>query len=332
MFPFIYLGEGQQNTLKPDDAGGVTEIYPFKEFNDQVNGQLSGLVKLEGQPVFGVDVIAYSGDEPVVSAITREDGTYRIHGVPAGDYTLRAQLISPSNVNLAPSIATDFHSQYHVEVAKGVTPNPGLSTDAAVITVEAGKRRGNVNFDLVSATTPDFFEPNDSSGQATTLATDSTRMIHQFYTSGDSDWVRFTGAKGVNYQLVTDNLSFFADPVMQLYASDGVTLLNSNDDVNVSAGNYAARIGFTPAVDGTYFVRLTDSAGYFGGGTNFEFSILEAAKAGLDANYDGSVDVNDLLLLGTRWHADDEANPVKESDLLSVREKTLLELLDILTR
>lgn len=304
MYPFLNYGDTQIQTLEQDDIAGVTALYTNDERNDRVNGSISGRVtaQLAGKlvadatPLFGVDIVAYQDDVPVVGTISRTDGIYRIFGVPAGTYTLRCHPISPNNVNLPQSIDVDIQSQFY--------PAAGISTDASPITVMAGKRRFDFNFELPSATSPDFFEPNDSSRGATLLETDGRRMIHQFYQPTDEDWVQFEASAGVVYDLVTDNLSFFADPLMELYASDGVTLLEQHDDLNLGLNNVAARITFSATESGTYFVRLVDALGLCGWGTAFEFSVTEVGvNSQFDSNGDGLVDALDLLALGSRWQS-----------------------------
>ena len=215
MYPYLSFGDTQVRTLEPDDIAGVTALYTNHERNDRVNGSISGKVTAQiagkvvanATPLFGVDIVAYKDGVPVVGTISRTDGIYRILGVPAGTYTLRCHPISPYNVNLPQAIDVDIQSQFY--------PAAGLSTDASPITVAAGRRRFDFNFELPSATDPDFFEPNDSSRGATPLETDGRRMIHQFYQPLDEDWVQFEASAGVIYDLVTNNLSFFADPLME---------------------------------------------------------------------------------------------------------------------
>jgi hypothetical protein len=304
MYPYLGYGDTQVRTLELDDIAGVTALYTNDERNDRVNGSISGKVTAQiagkavnaATPLFGVDIVAYKDDIPVVGTISRTDGVYRIFGVPAGTYTLRCHPISPYNVNLSQSIDVNVQSQFY--------PAAGISSDASAITVAAGRRRFDFNFSLPSATAPDFFEPNDSSRGATLLETDGRRMIHQFFQPLDEDWVQFQASAGMIYDLVTDNLSFFADPLMELYSADGITLLARHDDLNAGLNNVAARIRFTATNSGTHFVRLIDATGFYGWGTAFEFSVTEVGVSSqFDSNGDGVVNALDLLALGSRWQS-----------------------------
>ncbi|MCA9425405.1 MAG: matrixin family metalloprotease [Candidatus Omnitrophica bacterium] len=324
LFPYLYSGDTQARSLEQDDIAGVTELYPHDEFNDKYNGSISGRVTMPNPdpdeapiPLFGVDIIAYQNGAPVVSTITRTNGVYRMYGVPAGEYILRAQVISPANTGLIQEVALNFQSEYY--------PAAGLTSDASAITVIAGRRRSNLNFETASDVAPDFFEPNDNAGAATDLAVDGPRMIHQFYREGDEDWVRFEAQAGHAYRLTTDNLSVFADPLMDLFGADGETLIASDDDIDANFGNLAPRIEFTADTTGPHFVRLADVDDFFGFGTSFEFYIQDLGQTDMfDANLDGSIDAMDLLEYAANW-----GGPTKEdrSPRVQVNSKFLLEMI-----
>lgn len=313
MYPYIDYDDDQTVSLEQDDLSGMIELYPESDFVEQTYGSISGVVKLGEEYTPGVDVIAYRGQTPVVSAVTLRDGSFRIHGVPAGAYTLRADSLSPENVYPTMPLVTQFHSQYSV-IPGGAA---GLSTDASTVTVVAGKRRPNQMISLTSSSLPDFFEPNDSPGQATQLAADETAMIHQSWYEGDVDWVRFQGIKGILFKLETNNLSFFANPRMQLYAADGTTLLAENDNINPSAYNYAARIQFIPNVTGPLFVKLTDASNGYGPNTSYELRIDAVGPSRLDTNSDGKINTLDLFAFSRAWTPGGEEAKGEEDSSLS---------------
>jgi hypothetical protein len=313
LYPYLNYGDDQAASLDQDDISGLVELYPESEYVSQHLGSISGLVQLDEGPVPGVDVIAYRDEYPVVSAITLQDGTFRIQGVPVGTYLLRADSLSEENVYPGLPLFTDFHSQYSI-IEGGVA---GLSSDASTVTVVAGRRHPSRTLSLTASGSPDFFEPNDSANQATPLAVDGAAMLHQSWKEGDADWVRFQGAQGVLYELVTDNLSFFADPKMQLFTSNGTTLLAANDDINLAQGNYAARIRYTPTSTGSYLIRLTDAHQGSGPNTSYELRIHEIGPAKLDSNADGMINTSDLFALSRTWTPGAEEEKSEETMLLS---------------
>ncbi len=326
MYPYLDYGDDQATHLDQDDISGLIELYPNMEYVSKYMGSISGLVQLNGEPVPGVDVIAYRNDYPVVSTITLEDGTYRIQGVPTGTYRLRADSLSEENVYPGLSLFTGFHSQYSI-IEGGIA---GLSSDASTVTVTAGRRHPARTISLASSAQPDWFEPNDSPDQATQLSVDGTAMIHQSWRKGDIDWVRFQGTKGVLYELVTDNLSFFADPRMQLYASNGTTLLAESDNINLAKHNFGARIRFTPTSTGSYLVRLNNAHGGFGSNTSYELRIQEIGPAKLDSNLDGMINTLDLFLLSHSWTPGDSVR--KSDDQAVLSSGLLIDLLQTLLK
>src|SRR5437867_3826979 len=78
----------------------------------------------------------------------------------------------------------------------------------------------------------DAFEGDNSASAAKAITTDGVAQIHNFDTPGDQDWSSFTTQKGMTYTIRTGNLGPNADTVLSLYATDGTTLLASNDDYN----------------------------------------------------------------------------------------------------
>ena len=326
MYPYLYYAYDQPATLEQDDISGLAELYPENDYIQQNLGSISGTVQLNNEPVAGVDVIAYKDDFPVVSAVTLEDGTFRIHGVPTGTYRLRADCLYADFVYPSLPLVTTFHSQYSV-IDEGIA---GLSTDASTVTVAVGKRHPAQAIALVSSASPDFFEPNDTASQATQLTADGAAMLHQSWVKGDVDWVRFQGTKGVLYEIVTNNLSFLADPEMKLYAANGTTLLAEDDDINRAKFNYAARIDYTPTVTGSFYVRLTDSSQGFGPGTSYELSVNKIGTAKLDSNADGKINTLDLFALSRSWTPGKEDEKAEDATLLSTG--LLIDLIQTLLR
>jgi PKD repeat protein/uncharacterized protein YjiK len=77
---------------------------------------------------------------------------------------------------------------------------------------------------------PDVHEGDDSGTQATSITPDGYTQIHNIHHEEDVDWVKFSAQAGVTYELLTGNSGGHADTVLELYDSDGNTLLDENDD------------------------------------------------------------------------------------------------------
>ena len=94
-------------------------------------------------------------------------------------------------------------------------------------------------------------EPDDSAAQARTVAVPSTSS-RAFCLAGDGDWVKFSAGAGRTYRLDTLNLAGGTDTVIELYATDGATLLASDDD---GGGFPNSLITWTAPTSGTYYLK-----------------------------------------------------------------------------
>lgn len=130
MFPFAPPVE---QTLSYDDVASISSLYP-KGSPDVLTGSVSGMVTLNGSPVFGAHVYVDSetANEPFsafgirkspIGTLSFPDGTYTITGVPADSYTVIAEPldepVSNSDVSEFPkafgqtAVQTNFTTRWH---------------------------------------------------------------------------------------------------------------------------------------------------------------------------------------------------------------------------
>ena len=146
---------GGARTLEPDDAAGVTALYPGAAANQL--GTITGQVHdRNGNTAFGVHVIAYdvvSGDF-VVSALSGAagdnkgrdgDGRYEISGLPPGAYRVGIQPIQGSvteqNIGgIFSRLTTGFSEEFYNNVDR--------LTVAQTLSVEPGRVVGPIDFVL----------------------------------------------------------------------------------------------------------------------------------------------------------------------------------------
>lgn len=102
----------------------------------------------------------------------------------------------------------------------------------------------------------DAFEPNNTTAQARTFPVGTTQR-HAFCVAGDQDWVTFAASPDYSYRLETLNLSSGTDTVLELYGTDGTTLIASNDDTT----GLASLINFRPTASGTYYLKSQQFGG-----------------------------------------------------------------------
>ncbi|MHC4599393.1 MAG: S8 family serine peptidase, partial [Planctomycetota bacterium] len=75
------------------------------------------------------------------------------------------------------------------------------------------------------------------------------------HTDRNDDWFKMECVGGVDYEFRTTHLSGKTDTVLDLYQSDGTTLITTNDDYP-NPGDKESRITWTCSSSGTYYLRM----------------------------------------------------------------------------
>ena len=118
-------------------------------------------------------------------------------------------------------------------------------------------------------------EPNDAYSQAWATVSETAPAGGVFDISEDEDWYRVDMNAGRSYTLQTSALGASVDTILELYDTDGVTRLASDDN---GGGGKASRIAWQSSHDGTYFVRVSMASGSaFGCSATYGLSV-EAKK------------------------------------------------------
>jgi len=99
----------------------------------------------------------------------------------------------------------------------------------------------------------DAFEQDDGVAQARSVVAGSPSGHRTFYGAGDDDWIVVAVQGGSPYTFETLNLTNGADTRLDLYASNGVTLLANND--NAPGGGPESRIDYMPAQTSVVYLR-----------------------------------------------------------------------------
>lgn len=148
--------------LAADDVAGLAVLYPAAGWLDTV-GSISGRVAVNGQPVNLASVVAITAGGSAISAMSLPDGTYRIDGLPAGEYLVYAHALPPalsSKGQTTPANITLPVDQDGKQVAAGQTFGtlfyPGVlqSQQAIPVKVTALATAENINFDAQPAEAP----------------------------------------------------------------------------------------------------------------------------------------------------------------------------------
>ena len=105
---------------------------------------------------------------------------------------------------------------------------------------------------------PDPHEADDAYRQATGLALHNPSLAHNFHVVGDEDWLYFDAEPGHYYEIHAAILGGDADTFVELYASDGTTLLADNGN---PGGQPENTIHFAPNDYERYYLRVTNLSG-----------------------------------------------------------------------
>ena len=133
MYP--YVGKVGVPSLDSDEAIAIAEIYPHSSRGD-AGATLQGRVVGDGGGIFAAQVVALNEKgEPVATALTDQQGSFSIDGLPSGTYRLYAEpLDGPVDVQNLSGIWRNAKVQSF----------PTQFADGGAIHVESGKVYGNV--------------------------------------------------------------------------------------------------------------------------------------------------------------------------------------------
>ena len=107
------------------------------------------------------------------------------------------------------------------------------------------------------------------------MASEAAPIGGAFDISEDEDWYRVDMRADRSYTLQTSALGANVDTILEVYDTDGVTRLASDDN---GGGGKASRIEWRSSHDGTYFVRVSMASGStFGCSATYGLSV-EAMK------------------------------------------------------
>ncbi|HAR98653.1 MAG TPA: hypothetical protein DCS11_07150 [Syntrophus sp. (in: bacteria)] len=120
-----------------------------------------------------------------------------------------------------------------------------------------------------SACPADPYEPDDACADGATLLHGGDIQRHNFCDDAE-DWFMFHGAAGRSYTLETLDLCPSADTIMELYDTDGATLLASDDDGGTGNGS---KLEWTAPGHGAYHLRVRNSGGASGPDLGYAISL-----------------------------------------------------------
>ncbi len=150
----VTRGNSKAIPLAADDIAGISVLYPSAQFR-RSTGSISGRVSLNRIGANLASVVALATDGTAIGAMTLPDGSYRIDGLPAGDYIVYAHplppalpgeaepagIVSPRDLQRAPFPAgAEFQTRFY--------PNTKDWREASRVNVDAGRVSNAIDFEL----------------------------------------------------------------------------------------------------------------------------------------------------------------------------------------
>lgn len=142
----------RSKSLGADDIAGLSVLYPVRAALAQT-GSISGRVTIGSDGVAMASVVVLPANGYAISALTNPDGSYRIEGIPPGQYAVYAHSLpatmqgeaTPANIVLPMgadgrpvAAGAGFEAQFY---PSGRTPN-------FAVAVTAGGSADNINFSV----------------------------------------------------------------------------------------------------------------------------------------------------------------------------------------
>ena len=147
-------GTSKARPLAADDIAGISMLYPAGSYVAST-GSITGRVQLNGKGVNMASVAALSVNGTAIGTLSNPDGSYRIDGVPPGDYYVYTQPLPPpqqdENAPAAiypPSDSAGGSFDAFTGFAGQFFPHTRDWQQATTTTVTAGASAANVNFDV----------------------------------------------------------------------------------------------------------------------------------------------------------------------------------------
>lgn len=118
----------------------------------------------------------------------------------------------------------------------------------------------------------DSYETDDDSLSARPITVTDAAQTHNFHVAGDVDWVKFTATEDQTYSAMTSNLDNGNDTVLELYSTDGTTMLAWNDEC---PGMQAASCinDWTAPGSGVYYIKVREHRSDRGGCTGYDYDV-----------------------------------------------------------
>lgn len=237
------------------------------------------VTKADGSKLAAADDTALLLQDPALTVIAPEDGTYYItieeapyernrdamYRLHIGNFP-RPLAVYPAGGEAGEKLSVKFIGDASGEFAQEIALPGAKDPKFPVLANNGGLSAPSPNWLRVS----DFpnvleAEPNNDRTKASGSAQEAPLALNGIIEkNGDEDWFRFTAKKGQAWEInvYAQSIRSPLDTVLNVYDKDGKSLAGNDD-----SGSADSYLRFTAPADGEFFVRVTDHLGR--GGPNY---------------------------------------------------------------
>ncbi|MGA1841506.1 MAG: 6-bladed beta-propeller [bacterium] len=257
-----------QAPLLDDNSDGIYE--PEKD-GDLARDYSTGILQSGDGPFIGAVSAVEAGERSALiraEVLISKDDIEGVFGVivpqdyePAG---LLSTVVDLPTLMLSPAGSGEYQGIYK-----------GLSAPKAyIVTIYATdeEKRTSMPKPATLSLIQDNYEGDNILARANVIILESIPQHHNFYIAGDKDWVKFYGLSDEIYRIQVNNVGTNADPVIELYDTDGETLLDSR---NLGFKGEDEFMNWECPKDGIYYAMVSQyDTNTFGEGTEYDLSVF----------------------------------------------------------
>ena len=244
--------------IQPSVSAGIQQTPPIQGNPDLATVSLNAYPNLTG----GILVQAVFKNQGTLPTQNGFFNDLYVNHLPigAGDYTGSLSFwvndsVAAGSVITLTTVVTQLLTNTNQPLVAGseITATLYSQIDSTGSVSETNKANNIFTQGLeVCLASPDGYE-GDNLYTSASLMSLGSKQQHNFDHPGDVDWVKFNAVAGKEYLIQTSVIGDSADTYLYLYGTDGVTLLDSNDDFG---GTFGSQIVWKAPSNGTYYVQI----------------------------------------------------------------------------
>ena len=211
--------QGEAQSLEPDDIAGISYLYPSDDYLDRVSNASGEISDIDGNPIFGVHVIAKNIDTGAVTSTISgaydnnvNTGEYYIMGLPPGLYKI---FIEPISGDIGPENFGGIFSDFPTDFSNEFYDNTKFENLAIPLTVIAGENLSGINF-VTGLTRPGYPYVEPISQISNTPDQNGPYIVRASTISTEYLWLEYWGTfdkRKYRLPMLRNNLGIFTGEI-----------------------------------------------------------------------------------------------------------------------